>query len=98
VGTVIGAVIKQQFKSSRVTDEAKYYYLLMLKKFVDTGNKELVVDFIPKSLMKRLGLIALHRREEQAMDRGTDCIRQYSALNDPAIDRANATGYCKKTS
>lgn len=95
VGTVIGAIIKQQLKSNRATDEAKYYYLLMLKKFVDTGNQELVAVYIPKHLMKRLGLIALHRREEQSMDRGKDCIQQYSILSEQTGGQPSASGYCR---
>lgn len=98
VGTFIGGFIKYQLKSTSETDQAKYYYLLMLKIFVDTGNKELVVDFLPKNLMKRLGMIALHRKQEKEMDRGSDCIRHYSAMNDPSVGRNSATGFCMTAS
>ena len=92
---MIGAIIKHQLKDIKVTDAAKYYYLLMLKHFVDTGNNELVRNYIPKHLMKRLGMIALHRKQEKEMERGADCIVSFASNpNDPA----NASGYGRKSS
>lgn len=78
LGTVVGAIIKHQIKDPNVTDSAKYYYLLMLKHFVDSGNKELVQKYIPKHLMKRLGMVALHRKLEQNMERGADCLSLFA--------------------
>ena len=88
---MVGAIIKHQIKDPNVTDSAKYYYLLMLKHFVDSGNNELVQKYVPKHLMKRLGVIALHRKQEQSMDRGMDCLSLY-ALDPKAPEKGSGFG------
>jgi hypothetical protein len=91
---VVGAIIKHQIKDPNVADSAKYYYLLMLKHFVDSGNNELVQQYVPKHLMKRLGMIALHRKEEKNMERGMDCLSLFAL--DPEMEK-KTSGYGRKT-
>lgn len=53
-----------------------------LKYLVDSDNKALQEQVV-KKLFDRLAIIALHRKNERNMDRGRDCINEYSLKPDP---------------